>query len=147
MDDHARLRAVLDTAVDGIITIDERGVIEAANAAAEQLFGYTASEVIGQNVKILMPSPYRNDHDSYLANYLRTGEQKIIGSGREVEGRRKDGSTFPLYLAVSEVSFGHRRVFTGFVHDLSDLKRAEEEASQLGHILEDSLNEIFVFDA
>jgi two-component system sensor kinase FixL len=146
-DDNARLRAVLDAAVDGIITIDERGTVEAANPAAEKLFGYSSSEMIGRNVNLLMPSPYQAEHDGYLANYSRTGVRKIIGIGREVQGRRKDGTIFPLYLAVSEVSFGHRRVFTGFVHDLTDLKRAEEQATQLGRILEDSLNEIFIFDA
>lgn len=146
-EDNARLRMLLDSAVDGVITIDERGIVEAANPAAEKLFGYSASEVIGHNVSMLMPSPYREEHDGYMANYARTGERKIIGIGREVEGRHKDGTVFPLYLAVSEVSFGHRRLFTGFVHDLTDLKRAEEQATQLGHILEDSLNEVFVFDA
>jgi len=146
-DDNARLRAVLDAAVDGIITIDERGTVEAVNPAAEKLFGYASSEMIGHNVNMLMPSPYHEEHDGYLSNYVRTGKRKIIGIGREAEGRRKDGTTFPLYLAVSEVSFGHRRVFTGFVHDLTELKQAEEEATQLGRILEDSLNEIFIFDA
>lgn len=147
MDDHARLRALLNTAVDGIISIDERGIIQAANPAAEELFGYSAAEIIGRNVSVLMPSPHADQHDQYLSNYVRTGVRKIIGIGREVEGRRKDGSTFPLYLSVSEVSFDHRRLFTGFVHDLTDLKKAEEQATQLGRILEDSLNEIFIFDA
>ena len=146
-DDSARLRAVLDAAVDGVITIDERGTVESANPAAEKLFGYSSSEMIGHNVNMLMPSPYREEHDGYLANYSRTGERKIIGIGRVVDGRRKDGATFPVYLAVSEVSFGHRRIFTGFVHDLTNLKRAEEQATQLGRILEDSLNEIFFFDS
>ncbi len=146
-DDNARLRAVLDAAVDGIITIDEYGTVEAANPATEKLFGYSSSELIGRNVNMLMPSPYQEEHDGYLANYSRTGIRKIIGIGREVRGRRKDGTIFPLYLAVSEASFGHRRVFTGFVHDLTDLRRAEEQATQLGRILEDSLNEIFIFDA
>lgn len=145
--DSARLQAVLDTAVDGIITIDERGNIEAANPAAETLFGYCSSEMIGHNVNMLMPSPFHEHHDEYLANYSRTNHRKIIGTGREVYGRRKDGSVFPLYLAVSEVLLHSRKVFTGFVHDLSNLKRAEEEATQLGRILEDSLNEIFIFDA
>ena len=147
MDDNARLRAVLDSAVDGILTIDERGKIEAANPAAEKLFGYSVAEMIGRNVNMLMPSPYREEHDGYLANYRRTGERKIIGIGREVAGRRKDGSSFPLYLAVSEVSLGHRRAFTGFVHDLTDLRKAEVQATQLGRLLENSLNEIFIFDA
>ncbi|MEZ6127218.1 MAG: PAS domain S-box protein [Planctomycetaceae bacterium] len=130
MDDLARLRAVLDSAVDGIVTIDDRGHIEAVNPATERLFGYSASELIGRNVSMLMPSPDREQHDQYLANYLHTGERKIIGIGREVSGMRKDGSTFPLYLAVSEVSFGYRRVFTGFLHDLTQLRQAEEELRQ-----------------
>ncbi len=146
MDDHQRLRALLDSAVDGNITIDERGLMEAVNPAAERLFGYSAAELVGRNVKMLMPNPYRDQHDSYLANFIRTGHKKIIGIGREVEGRRKDGIEFPLYLAVSEVSFGHRRVFTGFLHDLTDLRRVEQQATQLGRILENSLNEIFLFD-
>lgn len=147
MDDRARLRALLDSAVDGIITIDERGTIEAANPAAERLFGYAVTEMVGRNVNMLMPSPFAQEHDAYLSNYLRTGQKKIIGVGREVTGRRKDGSVFPLYLAVSEVSFGHRRVFTGFVHDLTQVRKAEQHATQLGRILENSLNEIYVFDA
>ena len=146
-DDAAQLRAVLNSAVDGVITIDERGIVEAANPAAEILFGYTVSEMVGRSINMLMPSPYREEHDGYLANYCRTGERRIIGIGREVEGQRKDGTTFPLYLAVSEVSLGHRRMFTGFVHDLTDLRRVEEQATQLGRILDESLNEIFIFDA
>lgn len=146
-DDNARLRAVLETAVDGIITIDEQGIVESANPAAERLFGYASTDIIGRNVSMLMPSPYKENHDGYLANYADTGQRKIIGIGRQVEGRRKDGSTFPLYLAVSELSFGSRKVFTGFVHDLTDVKQAEEHATQLGRILEQSLNEIFIFDA
>ena len=147
MDDQSRLRAILDSAVDGVITIDERGLIEAVNPAAETLFGYTASEMIGRNVNMLMPSPFREEHDGYLSNYQRSGEAKIIGIGREVRGRRKDGSTFPLYLAVSEINFGFRRVFTGFLHDLTALRKAEEQGAELGRILEDSVNEIFIFDA
>jgi PAS domain S-box-containing protein len=124
-DTEQRMRAILDTAVEGIITIDERGLIESINASAERMFGYTASEVKGQNVRVLMPSPYREEHDGYIANYLHTGRAKIIGIGREVVGCRKDGTVFPMDLAVSEVRLADRRLFTGFVRDITDRKRAE----------------------
>lgn len=119
-------RSVVDHVVDGIITIDERGTVESLNPAAEKIFGYPAAEVIGRNVKLLMPQPFRDDHDEYLAGYLRTGEAKIIGIGREVEGRRKDGSTFPMDLAVSEFRIGSGRRFTGIVRDITERRRAEE---------------------
>src|SRR5208282_3757194 len=93
-DSEERLRAILETAVEGIITIDERGIVESFNAAAEKIFGYQAREVIGKNVSVLMPSPHRQQHDSYLSNYRHTGHAKIIGIGREVSGRRKDGTIF-----------------------------------------------------
>ena len=125
----ARTRTILETAVDAIITIDERGKVESMNPAAERLFGYADTEVIGQNVKMLMPEPYRHEHDGYLHNYLTTGQKKIIGIGREVVGLRKDGSTFPMDLAVSEVQLGHRRLFTGIVRDISDRKEKEEQLS------------------
>ena len=128
MEREAELSAVLDTAVDGIVTIDGRGVVQSVNAAVEHLFGYSAEELIGHNVKKLMPSPFREEHDAYLEHYLRTGEARIIGIGREVEGRRKDGSTFPLELAVSEVAFPGRRLFTGIVRDISERRRMEEQA-------------------
>ncbi|MDX1513440.1 MAG: PAS domain S-box protein [Gammaproteobacteria bacterium] len=124
----ARLQAILDTAVDGIVTIDERGIIESLNAATERIFGYTSAELIGHNVKMLMPAPYRDNHDRFIENYLRTGDRKIIGIGREVEGRRKDGSEFPLDLAVSEFRVGDKRRFMGLMRDISDRKRAEREA-------------------
>jgi PAS domain S-box-containing protein len=120
-----RLRAILQTAVEGIITIDERGIIESINPAAERTFGYSAEEVIGKNVSVLMPSPDREQHDRYLQNYARTGQAKIIGIGREVVGQRKDETTFPLDLAVSEVRLARRRLFTGFVRDITERKRAE----------------------
>jgi two-component system, sensor histidine kinase and response regulator len=126
-DSEARHRAILEAALDGIITIDERGRIEAVNPATERLFGYKASEMIGANVKMLMPSPYHEAHDGYLANYVRTGQRKIIGIGREVVGRRKDGSVFPMDLSIAEVNVGQRRLFTGMVHDVSDRKQAEED--------------------
>ena len=118
-------RSVVDHVVDGIITIDESGAIQTFNPAAERIFGYLAPEVIGQNVKMLMPDPYRREHDGYIANYIGTGQPKIIGIGREVEGLRKDGSTFPLDLAVSVFHLRARRYFTGVVRDITERKRAE----------------------
>jgi PAS domain S-box-containing protein len=123
--------SILTTMVDGVITIDERGMVDSMNPAAERLFGYSASEVFGRNVKMLMPEPYKSEHDEYLGNYMRTGVAKIIGIGREVVGRRKNGSTFPMDLAVSEVLMGPRRLFTGIVRDLTDRKRLEREILEI----------------
>ena len=127
LESEARTRAILDAAVDAIITIDELGLVESMNPAAERLFGYLAAEVLGNNVKMLMPEPYRHEHDGYLENYRRTGQKKIIGIGREVVGLRKDGTTFPMHLAVSELHLGHRRMFTGIARDITDLKNAIQE--------------------
>jgi two-component system sensor kinase FixL len=146
-DREARLRAILETAVEGIITIDERGTIETINPSAEKLFGYRAAELIGKNVKVLMPSPHRDQHDGYLSNYRNTGHAKIIGIGREVSGRRKDGTVFPMDLSVSEVQLADRRIFTGFVRDITDRKRlekeilevSEREQRRIGHDLHDGL--------
>lgn len=121
----ARIRAVVDNVFDGIITIGERGTIETFNPAAERIFGYDSAEVIGHNVKMLMLEPYVSEHDRYLSNYLRTGKTKIIGIGQEVIGLRKDGSTFPLDLAVTETRIGERREFIGMTSDITDRKKAE----------------------
>jgi len=127
-DREARLSAILDTAVDGIITIDERGIIESVNTATERIFGYTSDELVGNNITLLMPSPYREKHDEHIAKYLRTGEARIIGIGREAEGQHKDGTCFPIDLAVSEIRVGGSRLFTGVVRDISARRRAEDEA-------------------
>jgi PAS domain S-box-containing protein len=124
----SKLRAVMDTAVEAIITIDRDGIIQSFNRAGERMFGYAADEVIGRNVKILMPSPYHEDHDGYIARYQRTGEARIIGLGREVVARRKDGSVFPIELAVSEIT--DLQLFTGFIRDISDRKEAEDRLRQ-----------------
>jgi PAS domain S-box-containing protein len=122
----ARFRAVVETAADGIITINARGIIESVNPEAERLFGYAREELIGQNVKMLMPAPDAERHDEYLARYLRTGEAKIIGVGREVTGRHKDGSTFAMFLSIGEFRLEGERYFTGIVRDITERKRAED---------------------
>ena len=134
----ARMHALLEAVVDGIISIDERGVIQTINPAAERLFGYAAQEVIGQNVKLLMPSPYQGEHDGYLARYLATGEKKIIGIGREVVGFRKDGTTFPMDLSVAEARLGTEQIFVGIIRDITERKRAEASLSRLAAIVESS---------
>jgi len=126
----ARLTSVIATAPDAIITIDELGLIQSFSVAAENLFGYAAGEVIGRNVKMLMPSPHREQHDAYLERYLRTGEKRIIGIGRQVEARRKDGTIFPMELAVGEAHIGQTRVFTGFIRDLTDRAKMEQDLRQ-----------------
>lgn len=134
-----RARAVLETAVDGIITIDRAGIVESMNPAAERLFGYSASEVVGRKVNILMPEPYRSEHDEYMARYHRTGQARIIGIGREMVGRRRDGSTFPLDLAVSEVGT-EAGLYTGVVRDITE--RKEFEARLAAQALHDPLTGI-----
>jgi two-component system CheB/CheR fusion protein len=142
-----RLQAILSAAVDAIITIDQGGLIQSVNPAVERMFGYTPAELLGQNVKMLMPWPYGDEHDSYLARYLRTGEKRMIGIGREVEARCKDGSVFPIELAVSEIS--HLKLFTGIIHDLTRRKELEREVVEIasleqrriGHDLHDSVSQ------
>lgn len=123
----ARYRSIVETTVDAIITINDDGLVRTFNKSAEKLFGYKTSEVIGKNVKMLMPEPYKSEHDDYIDNYLTSGHRKIIGIGREVTGRRKDGSTFPMYLAVSEVNLRDQHVFTGIIRDISEQRRLEQE--------------------
>jgi two-component system, LuxR family, sensor kinase FixL len=134
----AHLASILDTVPDAMIVIDERGIVQSFSSAAERLFGYTAAEVIGKNIKMLMPSPYREDHDGYIERYLRTGERRIIGIGRLVIGERKDGSTFPMELAVGEMRSGDRHFFTGFIRDITQRQQSEarlqELQSELVHI-------------
>jgi PAS domain S-box-containing protein len=125
-----RMRAIFDTAVDAIVTIDEAGHIDRCNRAAERLFGYVQAELAGRNISCLMPEPYRSAHDGYLARYRNTGEKRIIGTGREVLGQRKDGSTFPMDLAVAEMRLGERRMFTGVVRDISARRQAEDALHQ-----------------
>lgn len=126
----AKLQALLDAAVDAIIVIDSTGRIETVNASALRLFGYCLAEVVGRNVNILMPEPYHQAHDGYLRNYLTSRQARIIGIGREVSARRKDGSVFPISLAVGEAPFGKDRRFVGIIRDLSAQKRAEAELRQ-----------------
>jgi PAS domain S-box-containing protein len=126
----ARLRSILETAPDAIITIDERGIVQSFSAAAERLFGYAPGEVIGRNVKMLMPAPHRENHDDYLARYLRTGEKRIIGIGRQVEAQRKDGTVFPMQLAVGDVKLGEVHIFSGFITDLTARVKMEQDLRQ-----------------
>src|SRR5690606_16409291 len=127
----AHLLSIYDTAPDALIVIDENGVMQSYSAAAERMFGWSASEVLGRNVKMLMPSPFRAQHDGYLSRYLDTGERRIIGIGRIVVGERKDGSTFPMELAVGEVRSERGRVFTGFVRDLTERQATETRLQEL----------------
>lgn len=145
----ARARAIVETTVDAVISIDERGRIEGFNPAAERIFGYAADEVLGRNVNVLMPEPYHTEHDGYMQAYHETGRRRIIGIGREVTGRRKDGSTFPMDLAVSEVKLEGRTVFTGLIRDISErrqleqevLRIAEAERRRIGQDLHDGLGQ------
>ena len=136
-----RLEAVISTALDGIITINVSGRIESANPAALELFGYSTEELIGKNIRILMPEPDRSQHDGYMQRYMDTGEKRIIGIGREVIGRRKNGEQFPFQLSVSEVQLGQKKIFTGIIHDLSEVKRAQEEIIRINSTLEEKVEE------
>ncbi len=150
LDREAQYRAILETTVDGIMTIDERGIVESFNKAAEKIFGYRSSEVISKNVSMLMPHHYAEEHDNYIRTYLETGRKKIIGIGREVIGRRKNGTTFPLELAVSEVDLQDRRIFCGIIRDVSERRQleqqilniSEQERQRIGQDLHDGLGQM-----
>jgi two-component system sensor kinase FixL len=129
--DDALFRTLFTTAVDGIVVIDERGIVQVYNPACERLFGYAPDEVIGNNVSMLMPEPYHSQHDGYIENYLKTGNRRIIGIGREVVGRRKDGSTFPMYLSVGEDIVADGRIFVGIVHDVTEQRAHDRHIREL----------------
>jgi len=146
----AVIEAILETAVDAIITIDEKGTVLSFNQAAIRMFGYSSAEVVGHNVSMLMPSPYRDYHDEYLRRYLRTKQARIIGIGREVIGLKKDGSTMPIDLAVSEVKGPEKHIFVGIIRDISEQKylekalvmASENERREIGRDLHDALGQI-----
>jgi PAS domain S-box-containing protein len=142
------VRAVLNTVEEAIITIDAQGTVRDLNPAAARVFGYAPDEVIGRNVKMLMPEPYRREHDDYVSNYLRTGQAKLIGRGREVTGQRKDGSIFPMELAVSEMAVSRRRMFTGVVRDITERRQVERHqellVAELDHRVKNVLAQVAV---
>src|SRR5262249_13917151 len=127
----AHLASILETVPDAMIVIDEDGRVQSFSSAAELLFGYSRPEVLGKNVKMLMPSPYRENHDDYMKRYMRTGERRIIGIGRLVVGERKDGSTFPMELAVGEMCSADRHFFTGFIRDITQRQESEARLQEL----------------
>ncbi len=135
------LTAIIENAIDGIITIDMHGLIESVNPAGLKLFGYELEDVVGKNISMLMPEPDKSAHDGYLDRYQKTREKRIIGIGREVRGLRKDGTTFPFRLAVSEVQYLERKIYTGFIHDLSKEKEAEERLREYAAELEELVEE------
>ena len=122
-----KIQTILDNVVDEIITIDKFGIIQSLNPSTEKIFGYTSSEILGKNIKILMPEPYSSEHDGYIQNYLNTGNSKIIGIGREVEGKRKNGEEFPIYLAINQITLDGQTVFTGIIRDISEHKEFERQ--------------------
>lgn len=136
-----RLASIIDTAIDGIITIDAQGHMESVNKAACQIFQYSREELIGQNVNMLMPQPHKTLHDNYLSRYLLTKEPRIIGVGREVQGKKKNGTLFPFRLAVSEVILNDRIIFTGIIHDLTPTKKAEQDLKDLNTLLESKITQ------
>lgn len=136
------LKAVMDTVLDGLIIINDRGLIQDFNPAAERIFGYETHEVLGKNVHVLMGSPYHENHDGYLKNYLKTGEKKVIGYGREVEAKRKDGSIFPMELGVTEMEIDGQRLFVGTIRDITQKKNDEKEIQNYIQLLKRSNQEL-----
>lgn len=141
MDQAKLLYAIINSAIDGLITIDNRGIVESLNPAALNLFGYKEEEVKGRNISMLMPEPDKSAHDGYLHRHQTTGERRIIGIGREVRGLRKDGTTFPFRLAVNEVEYENRKIYTGFIHDLSKEKAAEDKLRKYTEELEEKVKD------
>jgi two-component system sensor kinase FixL len=141
MENAALLKAIIDNAIDGVITINDKGVVESINPARCALFGYSPAEVIGNNISMLMPPPDKEQHDEYLARYQRTHDPHIIGIGRDVTGLRKNGSKFPFRLGVSEVQFLDRKIYTGFIHDTSHQREAEERLKEYAAHLEELVEE------
>lgn len=141
VENQRRLDAIIKTAVDGIIIINRRGIIEMTNPSVTRMFGYEKEEMIGHNIKMLMPEPHKSSHDGYIRNYQQTGHRKIIGIGREVEGKRKDGSTFPFSLSVSEVKLESGTVYTGVIHDISEQKNIQRRIKALNEELEKRVEE------
>ena len=146
MSESSLMRAVTETVIDGLITIDAHGIINSFNPAAEKILGYQPEEVIGKNVRMLMPEPYLSEHDSYLANYRRTGEAKAIGKGREVIARRKDGTTFPIELGVGEMRIGGKRMFVGTIRDITDRKEREASEIHLRNLLNTIVDGLITID-
>lgn len=144
---YSQLQAVIETAVEGIISINQFGIIKSVNPAAMKIFGYDSIEVINKNIKMLMPQPYRDEHDEYVSAYNNTGEAKIIGIGREVVGQRKDGTQFPMWLSVAEFFENEDRYFAGFISDLTKERENLQRAKSFENIFQQSLNEIYLFDA
>jgi two-component system, LuxR family, sensor kinase FixL len=150
LENASRLKAIIENAIDGIITIDTRGIIESANPATAKIFGYSPEEMIGHNVNMLMPEPDHSNHDHYLGNYLKTGVAKIIGIGREVVGKKKNGTTFPFLLSISEVQLEDKKIFTGIIHDITDLKKTEtalkESESRINAIINTAVDGIITIN-
>lgn len=147
VENESKIRAIVDSAIDGIIVIDEQGMIDSFNPAAERIFGYKAQEVIGRSLTMLMPEPYRSEHDGYIRRYLETGRKKIVGvGGREVVGKRKDATVFPLEISVNEMRAGDRRMFSGVVRDITQRRKAQEDLRKLSRAVEQSPASVCITD-